>query len=265
MASFQFIQPSPELSPYIKHYWVLETDFLSGNIERIVPIGTIQLFFYRGFHQVVQSEKNLPSSLLSGQTTQYFDLKSSGSVRLISVVFYPHTAYSFFKIPMGELADQQISASDLNDTALKELENKVINTDNSNHCISFIEEFLIKRLYSGKHYNFKRIASTIQAINQQKGCIRISDLANNACLSNKQFQRIFSSHIGVTPKEFLRTIRFQYALFVLQQNPTISFSQLAYECGYYDQPHFINEFKQFSGYTPKEYLHFEQVCSDYFS
>ena len=85
------------------------------------------------------------------------------------------------------------------------------------------------------------------------------------CGGEKQFSRIFSEYIGIAPKDFLRIIRLQRTLSVLQHNPGISFAQLSYECGFTDQSHMIKEFKLFSGYTPKEYLNRYAPISDYFS
>ena len=93
----------------------------------------------------------------------------------------------------------------------------------------------------------------------------VKALADISCLSEKQFNRIFSEYIGIAPKDFLRIIRLQRTLSVLQHNPGISFAQLSYECGFTDQSHMIKEFKLFSGYTPKEYLNRYAPISDYFS
>ena len=71
--------------------------------------------------------------------------------------------------------------------------------------------------------------------------------------------------VGANPKDYLRIVRFQKALHCLQMQPHGSLAQLAYECGYYDQPHFIKEFKQFSGYTPTEYRTVCEPHSDFFS
>lgn len=95
--------------------------------------------------------------------------------------------------------------------------------------------------------------------------IRTAQLADVACLSNKQFGRVFAEYVGATPKEFLRIVRIQRALYTLQCQPGISFAQLAYECGFFDQSHMIKEFKLFSGYTPAEYLAVCAPYSDYFS
>ena len=110
----------------------------------------------------------------------------------------------------------------------------------------------------------KRIGATIQKINLHPQPT-IHNLAQTACLSDKQFNRVFHEYVGTTPKEFIRIVRLQRALYTLQTQPDINFAQLAYECGYYDQSHLIKEFKAFSGYTPGEYLALCAPYSDYFS
>ena len=107
--------------------------------------------------------------------------------------------------------------------------------------------------------------AAISTIDREKGEIRVSDLASSVFLSTKQFLRVFTGHIGISPKDFLRIVRFQHALYMLQSTPAMTFSRLACECGFYDQPHLINEFKIFSGYTPGEYLSLCAPYSDYFS
>lgn len=77
--------------------------------------------------------------------------------------------------------------------------------------------------------------------------------------------RIFSENIGTTPKDFMRIVRLQRTLSVMQHNQGIGFAQLSYECGYTDQSHMIKELKLFSGYTPKEYIARYSPVSDYFT
>ena len=90
-------------------------------------------------------------------------------------------------------------------------------------------------------------------------------MANTACLSTKQFSRIFTEYVGASPKEFQRIVRVQRVLYLLQENPQYNFAQLAYSCGFSDQSHMIREFKLFTGYTPLEYLLICSPVSDYFS
>jgi AraC-like DNA-binding protein len=85
-----------------------------------------------------------------------------------------------------------------------------------------------------------------------------------ACISRKQFERVFAAKIGATPKQYLKVVRLQQALQLKSIDRNRNLTQLAYDCGYYDQSHFINEFKQQTGYTPKQYFDNNESYSDFF-
>lgn len=159
---------------------------------------------------------------------------------------------------------ENIAIEDVEDRELTELAHKVADTENNIRCINLIEQFLLHRLIVCSDYNIDRLSVVIQDINLNP-YLDVCKLANTACLSTKQFTRIFTEYIGTSPKEFLRIIRVQRALFLLQQNPQCNFAQVAYSCGFSDQSHMIREFKLFTGYTPLEYLSVYTPISDYFS
>ncbi len=263
LEEFEIIQPSPVLAPYVKHYWFLKTDSVSQATQRVTPTGFISLVFHRGESLYsVQNKESHPSAFLSGQETAYSDLVYSGKVDMISVVFQSIGAKAFFRMPMNEIRELNVSIDALSDPALCELEKQLSEADNPT-SVRHIEHFLLKRLYRAEEYNFKRLASVIQSINS--GQMEIAMLANTACLGYKQFKRVFTEYIGANPKDYLRIVRFQRALYTLQINPQMSLTQLAYECDYCDQSHLIKEFKLFSGYTPGEYIADCNPYSDYFS
>lgn len=151
----------------------------------------------------------------------------------------------------------------MEDIELQDLAGRIENTDNLETAVTLIENFLLSRVILGGNYNISRLSAVVRHISNSVHT-DIKGLADVACLSEKQFCRIFSENIGTTPKEFLRIIRLQRTLSILQHNPKIGFAQLSYECGYTDQSHMIKEFKLFSGYTPKEYLKPYEPVSDYF-
>lgn len=267
MEKFSVISPVSELLPYIKQFWILEGTYSDGFRERIIPAGSIQLCFYQGINRLFSSEGTkgilLPSSIISGQTTGFSDIIPIGKIRIIAVVFQPEGARAFFKLPMNELAHLKVTADDLSDPQLKELEKRIEETEDNDSCIRLINRFFIERLILLRDH--QRMQAAIQLITHRKGHVRMEDLADKVCLSYKQFQRLFTAHIGINPKDFLRTVRFQYALSVAQNDPQISLSQWAYASGFYDQSHMIHEFRHFSGYTPKEFLDICPPVSDYFS
>jgi AraC-like DNA-binding protein len=262
MDKFQIIKPSILLSPYIKQYWFLTVDNVTQGSQRLIPIGCIGLTFHRGDRIYSTSENNLlPVSFLSGQTTDYTDLVYSGTLSFISIIFQPVWAKAFFKVPMSELNNQKIDIRMLNDPQILELEKRLTDTMDNDACVSLIENFLLRRIY--EHYNHKRLTAVIESIND--GQSDISALAQTACLGYKQFKRIFTEYVGANPKDFLRIARFQRAVHMLQIQPQITLTQLADACDYYDMSHLIKELKEFSGYTPGEYLSLCDPYSDYHS
>lgn len=265
MESFDIINPTALLSPYVKHYWFLESRDVSGVAERTIPTGTIHLIFHKGSRMYSSLEKEWqPRSFICGQTTDYRDLTSTGNVNMIAVVFYPHTANAFFSIPMDEFYKLSVSTADLSDPELNELEKQLIDSEDKIHSVRLIESFLIKRLYGvADTCNYKRIGAVVNEISRQ-GPSDMLSLARIACLSYKQFNRVFTRYVGANPKEFSRIVRFQRALYVLQTQQ-LSFTETAYACGFADQSHLVKEFRQLSGYTPSEYLSVCNPYSDYFS
>lgn len=183
---------------------------------------------------------------------------------MIVVVFQPYGAKVFFKVPMDKFYGVNVSTHDIEDIELANLADNLINTSDDAQCVDLIECFLLTRLRFYPEHNLRRITATIKEINCQPQ-ITVKSLSDIACLSSKQFKRIFTEYIGITPKEFLRIVRLQRALFVLQTSSEINFVQLACECGFYDQSDLIKEFKFFSGYTPIEYLMVCNPYSNYFS
>lgn len=263
MERFCVIQPSAVLAPYVKHYWLLESDDVV-NSQRVIPTGNIELLFHRNCPMKC-GDRIFPRTSLSGQSFSFADLIPTGRVHMIAVVFHPFGAKAFFEMPLCELSNQIVSADDLNIASLKDLEDKILNTVDDKVCIRLIESFLLNRLNPFKEYNYKRMAIAVNAINLSLEGLSVSELADTVALSKKQFQRIFSEHVGATPKEFMRIVRFHRALYTLQKNPSMNFTTLAHECGYYDQAHMTNEFKLFSGYTPSQYVAICAPYSDYFS
>lgn len=263
MEKFRIIYPAPLLAPYVKHYWFLESDDIAHS-QRIIPTGNIELVFHRG-HLLRQGNIFTPRASLCGQTLSFSDLHPTGYVNMMTVVFHPFGAKAFFDLPFHTLSGLSVPLEDLNRKAFADLEDKILSTPDDALCIQLIETFLLNRLRLCKEYNYKRMAEAVGMINKLEKDLSVPFLAESICLSKKQFQRIFNEYIGLSPKEFMRIVRFHKALFTLQNDPSMNFTRLACECDYYDQSHLIREFKQFSGYTPREYIATCSPHSDYFS
>lgn len=265
MQSFRMIKPTPVLARYVRHYWILEVDAILPVSERVFPVGCVQLVFHRGKSLFLSREgKMQPKAMICGHSVGYTDVVSTGRIEMITVVFQPYAAKAFLHVPVSLFHGQSIPLDAVGDEEIKLLIRQVTEAENQDDCIRWIEQFLVHRLYTFPDYDLKRISTVLHEINvsPQVDIARLSDVA---CLGDKQLRRVFTDYMGATPKEFIRIVRMQRALYLLQQNDAIPFAQVAYDCGFSDQSHMIREFKLFSGYTPAEYLAVCAPYSDYFS
>lgn len=267
--SIQIANASLSLSSYVRQYWEIENQVAEGEEykQRIIPCGLTELMFYFGDRPAASdSNKNIQDrSLLSGHQQEYYDLTISRTLSLFSIVFHPHGLMMFFDIPLSELFNQNVSLKHLISDSVEELESKLFEASNFFERISIAEEFLLHRLEkSNKLFHFNRIRNSIEIINSSMGKVGIDYLASEACLSRKQYERIFSDYVGSSPKQFLKTVRFQGALHQKSLSPKINLTSLACDSGYYDQSHMIGEFKILSGQTPGQYFSQTEPFSDYF-
>lgn len=84
------------------------------------------------------------------------------------------------------------------------------------------------------------------------GMVKIDALVKNASMSNRQFERVFKERMGVSAKFYSRLVRFTKAWLLKETQPQLNWTQVAYECNYFDQMHLIRDFKEFANANPKD-------------
>ncbi len=112
------------------------------------------------------------------------------------------------------------------------------------------DEFMFCQLSKMKKPN--PIDYIIPEIIKYGGTIKIDDLVKKAYMSNRQFERAFKERMGVSPKFYSRLVRFGKAWLLKENNPDMTWTQVAYECNYFDQMHLIRDFKVLADANPKE-------------
>jgi len=266
---YHISQPSIQLSKFIKHYWTLENCMPDGNahIQRIVPSGLMELIFY--FHDRPESTDRNRSmnenTLITGQLSEYYDIKVSGRISLFSIIFQPHGLAAFLEIPLQELVDQHVPLQCIFKKDVHEVESRLCEAKTFEDRIAIVENYFYRLLKNKEiKHNYERISHSIGKINQSKGMVDIDALAGEACYSRKQFERNFSYLVGTTPKQFLRVVRFQHAIAIKSNDNAVNLTDLTYQCGYYDQAHMINDFQKLSGMTPRQFFSDSTPYSDYF-
>ena len=265
-----FATPSRTLAPYIKRYWAIENVLDKGEIcvQRIIPTGLPELLLYfTPRPKILTDNKHLSDNVaLYGHQNDFYDMELTGELSVFSIVFQPQGLMQFFKFPLNEICNRNISLKDINGQAGRDLEEKMNETNTFQQRVSIVETYLFNLLKNNfADFEFRRINHISELIKQTYGNISINQMASEACLSRKQFERIFVENIGISPKQYLKIIRFQSAIFHKQQNNNLNMTELSYESGYFDQSHFINDFKSLCGLTPKQYFAENEVCSDFFA
>lgn len=259
---FELIEPNNILRRYIKNYCVVEInnskDFLP--IERVYPNGNICMVFHYGspskFKKRNSGEYVEPAFVVCGLQTNYYDLSLSGKTGMILVIFKPQGFTSFFNFPAKDISNENISLNLLIGNGANVLEDKLLNSGNNKERIAQLENFLLERLTLRS--DFERIDYALRLIEASKGQIKTQKLSQEVCLGIKQFERIFSNHVGINPKKFANIIRFQNVLQMKRQFKELNMFQLAFDNGYYDQSHFIRDFKRLTGLSPRDFFNTKQ-------
>lgn len=267
--SFNIQSPAPLLQPFVQHYWSLVCRHAIGatHLQRIVPTGLPELIFYLENKPVFvnQSRGITSEALISGQNTSWYDLQIGGSVRIFAVLFKPAGLAAFLGHPVNELHNINVPLH----LILRNRSEKI--TDELHQAASFLEQtkkmdaFLLKRVYGIRPSDYlKRINHSVDYVLQRKGLVRVDELASMACLSSKQFERYFSSMVGCSTGKFCKIVRFQSSIYNQSAQPDTSLTALAYQSGYYDQSHMINEYQRLTGLSPKEFFRDCEAQSDLF-
>lgn len=255
--NYQTFEPSKNLSTLVKCYWILESS-KEENPQRqtIVPDGCMEMIFHYGdlYKQYVANGNSIiqPRCFVIGQLTRPLKIEPTGITGIFSVRFHPEGFLPFATIPIKEMENKAVSLKKLFDKDGKGIEQKVLNTNSISERISHIETFLLSRLADAKAID-RIIKSTVDTILTANGQLSVDDLSRQININRRQLERRFSSTIGLSPKQLSKTIRLQAALKMLLNKKFTSFTALAYEGEYYDQAHFIKDFREFTGLTPKEF------------
>jgi AraC-like DNA-binding protein len=267
---YEEITPVEPLTKYIKCFWVMQSPAAeSTSQERILPDGCTEIVFNLAdpFSQPDPDGKTQrqPLTLLVCQMRRLLLIAPTGRVQLVGVRFRPGGAYPFLRLPQDEIADRVIALDLVWGAMGRELESRIRESRTTAAIVRAIETLLLARL--SKHTaNDEAELKAMDLILRSGGCLPIESLAEKMGISFRKLDRRFNTRVGLPPKTLCRIIRFQRSLRMIErQNVRPDWVGIALECGYYDQPHFIKEFKMFAGTEPTTYFHEPAVMSDHFT
>lgn len=256
--NYQTYQPHTDLSAFVKYYWTLEVPYDPKNYrQKIIPDGCIEMTFNlkEGIKRYISDTDFVvhPKSMVMGQRTKSYFIEPLGDVDSFAVCFYPYGFTHFVNTPLAELLDLEVPLSDVfkAETAFQ-LEKDMYGATSTNERIRIIENFLFSRLNRQDAIE-NLVKTTVDALLVSKGRQSIGHILENQLSKRRQLERNFRKQIGISPKQLGKVLRLQTALkFLLSDHENLT--NIAYESEYFDQAHFIKDFKEFIGTTPKEFL-----------
>lgn len=262
--NYQTFQPNGDLSSLVKCYWTLEVPAeYNSEKQRIVPDGCMELIFILGDDiKRYTSETEFiiqPRAVIIGQITEPFTIQPKGYVHCFGTRFYPYGVANFIKTPLKNLENKETPIAELFDeTIAEELEQKIIRASNTQERIEIVEAFLESKLNEAATID-NIVKSTVDALLATSGSSAIKTILKEDLSKRRQLERKFLKQIGISPKQLGKVVRLQTALKMILNQKTETLTKIAYESEYYDQNHFIKDFKEFTGTTPKEFLTDEQM------
>jgi len=226
---------------------------------RILPDACVELFVNLSSNQdtfsTVTGKKIFENSrsFVVSRVGGFMDVQMKNKTGFISVCFYPSTAYLFFGLPMAEIADSLTDLYHLWGADMWKMEEEIERTTACEQKVDIIQQYLLYQL-KGKRSD-ATFEYCVQQINRTQSVLTVSALAEKAGLSQRQLSRKFNHCLGLSTKEYINIHRFINSLANLKKHPDSNLTDIAYASGYYDQAHFIHDYKAFAGLTPKAVLH----------
>jgi AraC-like DNA-binding protein len=256
--TYQEIAPGNNLKNYVKCYYLYESDTALPFQDKALATGCVEIMFNLGTGSW-QTEAGsgfitTPAIELWGQIIQPLVFKSIGKNTMFGIRFFPHTASCFLHENMEQFNNRVSDTSDILNHSVRALHMKLLETGSLLERIEMVEAFLLQRLaLSAKMLNrVQLIGNIIEELKQDDFPDNMETLALRYGITARYLQKLFLQHTGLTPKLFNKINRFQNSLLlVAKQNASLT--SIAYECGYFDQSHFIRDFKSFTGSTPSNY------------
>ena len=253
--------PGSPLCDFIELMWFGDDYIVPHALERVLPTGDISLIInlYEDRTRVYDRNdptkcKTLNGALVVGAYSEFSVIDTAEQRSTMGAVFKPGGASPFFNLPAGELQDTDVSLDTLWGVKASHLRESLLEAKTPEAKFAAFERALLEKIvmpldppHPAVHFavgNFRRLPNRA-----------ISNVTDQIGLSERRFIQLFAQQVGLTPKLYCRVQRFQRVLkHIARSNNSIDWPQIALTCGYFDQAHFIHDFRAFSGINPSTYV-----------
>jgi AraC-like DNA-binding protein len=249
----------PLLKKYIRFFWEIHIEQIQLN-HKLIPQRNINLRFnLNETHQyacVEGKEQLLEGVYFSGLQDHFKNtsLKLNGKVDMLGICFFPDGFYPFLNIPVSEFKNQLLGAGEIGFRIAGTISGRLKEAPDVAARLNILETELLLLLTRGQQppENYRQLFNVLK---QSDSTIRISEFCKQNNISIRRLERMYNKYVGVSAMTFGTLNRFHNSLNQLLYNDYSKLSDIAYGNGYFDQMHFIKEFKRFAGIIPKGFVH----------
>lgn len=261
---FQRIEPRSELKAFVECFWIVEGDDPTPILQKVIPDGFPEIIFHYGdpYRTRLKERWELQSDkLVAGQISNYFYLENTGRSSILGVKLRPTALTHLFNVSMHALTDKVLELNSVLPEKFTEIDQSLQATENNMERVDILQGQLMQLIPTD--FEAGPVDRAVNAIFTSNGGIPVSEICQIAGTSERNLERAFKKHVGLSPKFYTRIIRFNY-IFQLAKEKKLSWIELGLESGFYDQSHFIKNFKAFTGQDPSEYFFDEANLANFF-
>jgi AraC-like DNA-binding protein len=266
--SFNFLTDIPDglLERFIESILFYEGKRGIRNFEKMLPDGVIQLVISLDDHERVcingakqNSNQIMKEAWVSGVQKKARTFLIPPDEKTLTIRFKPGGFFAITGIPASEITDSLIPADQIFGPTFNDFRNNLKTIEKPQDSFKKLKHYLIKR-YQRTGVSINNGLNVITDISSKP----VQKLADETGISHKHLIHISKKQIGLSPKYFQRILRFGNTLKeIISLNRCPDWGDIVYKFSYYDQPHLINEFRHFSGFSPQTYLETGNICSKY--
>lgn len=252
--------PNYPLSGFIDNFYYYKMDNPVNQLNRFLPDGNVQMLFDLSEEKKSIYDNNslrpyqtCDKVWYSGFRTKSITIPTGFRSEMLIVSFKKGCSFPFLKSPVYTFADEVVEASESFGSQTLDWWHILKSVQDPLSRFRKLEQLFIEA-YHGQFKEVPIIAFSIRFLDLLDGEGKVSDIMQHIGYSQKHFIQLFKQHVGVSPKKYLQIKRFQGVIQQLENEEGDEWTRIAYDAGYFDQSHFIADFRKYAGLTPGEYV-----------
>ncbi len=266
MLYYRQYYPSAQLADLIECYWVLHApDRFMDAPDRLIPGGRVELIFNFGDPSdwLITPENphgtRFNGPMIMGQRNQIFYVKSTGKTRMLGLRFKPGGLAAFTNVPVSDLLNTLLPAELIVGKAVNSLEMQLADYSDDVKRIQVLDTIL-KTALRNISADQLVVNQTIDLLRNSQDDISIDTICQQTGWYYKKLERLFLKKIGYTPKYYHKILRFNKAVRCMRTAHNLT--DVGHSCNYFDQAHFIRDFRLFTGTTPSQFKKEDNKIAD---